>query len=75
MVLVIFGRFLKLRTVLWAVLGTVVENAKHKKVEPGIYFNFQNNPIIYIWVPKMRFYKMYIFGSPIELEGPGMVFS
>ena len=33
------------------------------------------NPNIDIWVPKMRFSKMYIFGGPIELEGPGMVSS
>ena len=28
-----------------------------------------------IWVPKMRFSKMYIFGAQIESEGPGMVSS
>ena len=26
-----------------------------------------------IWVPKTSFSKMYIFGAPIESEGPGMV--
>ena len=40
-------------------LGTVVEKAKHKN----------------IGVQKMRFSKIYIFGAPIESEGPGMVSS
>ena len=43
-------------------LGTVVENAKHKRVAPG------KNPSIDIRVPKMSFSKMYIFGDPIESE-------
>ena len=33
------------------------------------------NPNIDNWVPKLRFSKMYIFGAPIESEGPGMVSS
>ena len=33
------------------------------------------NPNVDIWVPKMRLSKMYIFGAPIESEGPGMVSS
>ena len=51
-------------------LGTVVENESHKRIAPG------KNPNIDVQVPKMCFFsKMYIFGDPIELEGPGMVFS
>ena len=46
-------------------LGTLVEKSKHKKVAPNID----------IWVPKLRLSKMYIFGAPIESEGPGMVSS
>ena len=46
-----------------------MENSKDKKVAPG------KNPNIDIWVPKMHFFKMYIFWAPIELEGPGMVSS
>ena len=52
----------------WAVLGTLVENAKNKRVAPG-------NSNIDIWVPKMRFSKVYLLGAPIESEGPGMVSS
>ena len=59
MVLVIFWRFFNFGPF----LGTIVENSKHK------------NPNIDIWVPKMRFSKMYIFGAPIESEGPGIVSS
>ena len=33
----------------------------------------QKNPSINIWVPKMRFTKVYIFWPQIESEGPGMV--
>ena len=49
-----------------------MENSKHKRVAPGNSLNFPN---IDIWVPKMRFLEIYIFGAPIELEGPGMVSS
>ena len=56
-----------------------MENAKkNKKFVPGNSLNFPTkfkNPNIDIWVPKMRLSKMYIFGAPIESEGPGMVFS
>ena len=61
MVLVIFWRFLNFGPF----LGTVGENVKHKRVAPGISLNLKN-PNIDIWVPKMRFDKMYIFGAPIE---------
>ena len=76
--LVIFWRFFNLGPLFGPFLGTVVKNAKHKKVAPGIDLNFCNelkNPIVNIWVPKMPFSKTYIFGAPIELEGPGMVSS
>ena len=58
--------------------GTVVENSKHKRVATGNSLNFPQKKLnlnIYIWVPKMRFSKMYIFGAPIESEGLGMVSS
>ena len=54
-----------------------MENAK-KRVGPGNSLNFPNNIKninIDTWVPKMRFSKMYIFGAPIESDGPGMVSS
>ena len=39
-----------------------------------IFLIFQKKNLnIDIWVPKMLFYKMYVFGAPIESEGPGMV--
>ena len=45
-----------------------MENAK--------FFKFSKKKLnIDIWVPKMRFSKMYIFGAPIESKGPGMVSS
>ena len=77
MVLVIFWRFLNFGPFFGPFLGTVVENSKHKRVAPGNFLNFptKKNPHINIWVPKMRFYKMYSFGAQIELEGPGMVSS
>ena len=57
-------------------LGPLLENAKNKRVAPGNSLNIPHqNPNIDIWVPKMRFSKMYIFGDPIESEGPGMVSS
>ena len=70
-ILVIFRRFLNFGPFFGPFLGTLVENSKHKKVAPGNSLN----PIIAIWVPKSRFSKMYIFGAPIELEGPGIVSS
>ena len=42
--------------------------------EVGKWFWFKN-PNIDIWVPKMRFSKMHIFGASIESEGAGMVAS
>ena len=51
--------------------NTVVKNAKHKKVAPGMDLNFG----VDICVPKVRFPKIYIFGAPIESEEPGLVFS
>ena len=59
-------------------LSTVVKNAKHKKVVPGIDLNLckrLKNSFVDICVPKMCFSKMYIFGAPIESIGPGMVSS
>ena len=73
MILVIFRRFLNLGPFFGPFLGTVVENSKHKRVAPGNSLNFQQkNPNINIWVSKMRFPKIYIFGAPIESTGPGM---
>ena len=70
-----FSAFFELWTVLWAVLGTLVENSKHKTVAPGNSLNLPKNPSIDIWVPKMHFSQMYVFGASIESEGPGMVSS
>ena len=76
MVLVIFRRFLNFGPFFGPFLGNLVANAK-KRVAPGNFFNFPTtkNPNIDIWVPKIHFSKMYIFGAPIELEGPGMLSS
>ena len=63
-----FWRFLNFGPFFGPFLGTVVENAKSKRVAPG-------NPSMDIWVPKMRFSKMYISRAPIESEGHGMVSS
>ena len=68
MVLVIFRRFLNFGPFFGPFLGTLVENAKLKRVAPG-------NSRIDIQVPKMLFSKIYIFGAPIESERPGMVSS
>ena len=71
MVLVIFWCFLNFGPFFGPFLGTVVENSKNKRVAPGNFFNFakkNKNPNIDIWVPKMRFSKIYIFGAPIESE-------
>ena len=65
----LFGVFFNFGPFFGPFLGTVVEISKHKKVAPGNYLNFPNNDI---WVPKMRFSKMYIFGAPIESKGLGM---
>ena len=47
-----------------------------KKIAPGNFLNCpKKNPNIDIWVQKMRFSKMYIFGAPIESDGPGMISS
>ena len=62
MILVIFRRFLNFGPFFGPFLGTLVENSKNKKVAPG-------NPNIDIWVPKMRFSKMYIFGGPNWVRG------
>ena len=59
-------------------LGRVVNNAKHKKVAPGVDLNLCNlskNPSFDNWVPQIRFPKMYIFWAQIESEGSGMVYS
>ena len=65
--LVIFRRFLNFGPFFWAVLGTVVENAKQKK---SLLELVKKNPSVNILVPKMHFPKMYIFGAQIESEGP-----
>ena len=57
--------FFKLPTV----LGTIVENAKLKKVAPGIY------PSVDIRVLKLCFHKIYFFGALIEWSGPVLVSS
>ena len=79
MVLVIFWYFLNFGPFFGPFLGTIVENAKHKRVAPGTSLNLSKkkyeNPNINIWVLKMRFSKMYICRAPIEAEGPGMVSS
>ena len=76
MILVIFRRFVNFGPFFGLFLGTVVENTKHKIVAPGNSLNFQQkNSSIDIWVPKIRFSKMYIFRAPFESEGPVMVFS
>ena len=43
------------------------------KVAPGIDLNYSKNASINIWVPKMCFSKMYIFGP--QLNQRGMVYS
>ena len=44
----------------WSFFGIL--NFEHKKVAPGNSLNFSTKkPNIDIWVPKMRFSKMYIF--------------
>ena len=73
MVLVIFHRYFNFGPFFGPFLGTLVENAKKGRVAPGDFP--QKNLNIYIWVPKMRFSKMYIFGAPIDSKGPGMVSS
>ena len=76
MVVVIFRRFLNFGPFFGQFLGTVVENAKHKKVAPGNSIQFRKTkPTIDIWVPKMRFSKMYIFGALIDSEGPSTISS
>ena len=62
----IFWPFFYLRTIFWAILGTVVKNSKYKKVASGIKFNQSKQPSFDIWLPKMHILKMYIFGVPIE---------
>ena len=67
MVLVIFRRFLNFGPFFGPFLGTLVENSNSLN-----FPKINKNPNIDIWVPKMRFSKVYIFGAPIESEGPGM---
>ena len=53
----------------WSFFGV-----RHKKVAPCIYLNFgisKKKLSVNIWVSKMRIPKIYIFGAPIESEGPG----
>ena len=59
----IFLAYFELWTVLGPFLSTAVKNAKHKKGAPG------KNLRINILVPKMRFSKMYIFGSQLSPRG------
>ena len=68
--LVIFRRFLNFGPIFVPFLGTTVKNAKHKKGAPG---NSLKNRASIIKSLKCVFCKMYIFGVPIESEGPGMV--
>ena len=73
-----FSVFYELRTAFWSVFRYRSKKAKHKKVVPGIILNFcdsSKNPSVHIWVPIMRFPKMYIFGAPIESTEPRMVSS
>ena len=66
-VLVIFLRFLYFGPFFGPFLGTLVENAKHKKVAPCNSLN--QNPSINIWVLKMHVSKMYIFGAQLSSRG------
>ena len=51
-------------THLFAVFGRFLRPAIDQKI-----------PSVDIWVPKMHFPKMYLFGAPIKSTGPGMVSS
>ena len=58
-----FRRFLNFAPFFGPFLGTIVKNAKYKKVLSGIYLhlcNWSKNQSVTIWVLKMRFPKMYI---------------
>ena len=49
-----------------------MENVKHKRFAPGNFFNFPKNienPIIKIYVQKIRCSKMYIFGPQLCQRG------
>ena len=58
----IFGHFLvvsEFQTIFRLFLGTIVENANHKKILSGIYLTFRNlskSLIITIKVPHISFY-------------------
>ena len=72
MFLIIFRRFLN--------FGLKIDHTSSlAEIDFLVYQSFADtgtkNPNIYIWVPKMGFSKMYIFGAPIESEGPCMVSS
>ena len=62
----------ELQTVLRHFLGIIVKNAKHIKGALGIYLHFCNqskNLSVAIWVLKICFPKIYIFGHR-PIPGP-----
>ena len=68
MVLVIVWHFLNFGLFFWPFLGIAVKTQNILKSGNSLNFHTKNSSIN-IWVPKMRFSKINIFGAPIELEG------
>ena len=68
--LVIFRHFLNFKLFFGPFLGTVVKNAKHKKVVPGINLT---NPSVNVWVPQMRFPIMYLLNSSTAHAQCGLI--
>ena len=72
--LVIFWRFLNFRTFFGPFLGTVVKNAKLKKVAPGNSLDLKTLASKFKSL-RCVFPKCTFLGAQIESEGPGMVSS
>ena len=66
-----FSMFFELWTVFWAFFrypSGKCQKVKELRLVILKFFQKNQNPNIDIWVPKMHFSKMYIFGAPIELR-------
>merc|ERR1712127_885597 len=74
MILVIFRRFLNFGPFFWAVLGTQVENSKHKKVAPGNSLNFPKKikTLTLIFVSQNCVFLKCTFSGP-QLSRRGLV--
>ena len=54
-------------------IGTFIRSRGQNMKKLSDFYNWLNNLSVDIWVFKIRFPKMYIFGGPVKSAGPLLV--